>query len=86
MTTSPTRTVSTPHGSPRFSASKPQIAVMTCSMMNSRPIVIMITANTGWPTIAAQHVRSIAAPSSALNASASTTARKKGSPASLAKA
>ena len=61
-TTSPARTVSTPHGSARLRLSKPQIAVIACSMMNSRPIVIMITANTGSPTILRSTVRSRPAP------------------------
>ena len=85
-TTSPTFTVSTPHGSARLRLSKPQIAVIACSMMNSRPIVIMITANTGSPTIWRSTVRSSAAPKAAEHMTASTTASANGSPAVFANA
>ena len=83
ITIPPTFTVATPHGSLRLSASKPQIAVTTCSMMNSRPIVTMITANVGSPTMWRRTVRSIAAPISAADATARITASTNGSPAPL---
>ena len=66
--------------------SKPQIAVMACSMMNSRPIVIMITAKTGSPTILRSTVRSSPAPNAAEHSTASTTAITNGNPAVLANA
>ena len=86
MTTSPALNVSTPHGSARFSESKPQIDVMTCSMMNSRPIVIMITAKTGWPTIRRSTMRSVAAPTSALATIAAIAASTNGHDAEFANA
>ena len=66
--------------------SKPQIAVIACSMMNSRPIVIMITANTGSPTILRSTVRSSPAPKAEAHSTASSTASTNGRPAVLANA
>ena len=86
ITTPPTSTVATPHGSSRLSASKPQIVVTTCSMMNSRPIVIMITANTGWPTMRRSTRRSTPAPTSPAHATAAITASANGRSAPLANA
>jgi hypothetical protein len=66
--------------------SKPQIAVIACSMMNRRPIVIMITANTGSPTIFRSTVRSRPAPKNAEHTTASSTASANGSSAPFANA
>ena len=62
MKTSPTWIVSTPHGSPRLWASKPQMSVTTSWMMKSIPMVIMISANGGRPTMRRRINRSTTRP------------------------
>jgi hypothetical protein len=67
------------HGLSTGRLSKPQIAVINGSSTNSSPMVIMMTANGGWPTMRRSTNRSTLAPTIAAAAQASRIANPKAS-------
>lgn len=69
-TSPPTSTVWMFQGFVSGRLSKPQIAVISGSMTNRSPIVIMMTANGGWPTMRRSTSRSTLAPTTAAAAHA----------------
>ncbi len=50
------------------------MVVATCSIANSRPMVIIVVAKTGWPTMRRRITASTAIPSSAIITMATSSA------------
>ena len=69
----PTWTRAAAHGSPSSRSSNPHTAATIWRMTIARPIVIITTAKTGFPTMRRKIVRSMAQPRAAMTTTASAT-------------